>query len=123
MKNIELNTQAGTRKGSGVIRMEGSLTLDHAEAVASCFREAVTKYGPLHLRVKKVEDIDLGFLQLVESLRRHQQERGQDLEVEFELSVEQQRLLKSTGFGYLIESKTVFLVGGKSRANRKEGAA
>lgn len=119
MKSIKLDVQAGRRKGSGVVHMEGNLVLDNAEAMASCFRNAVTKYGPLRLKITSVEDIDLGFLQLLESLRRHQQQRGQGLELEIQLRDEHKALLRNTGFANLTEGEVVTLTGGNDKAKQE----
>lgn len=109
MKSIEIELKSGRSKGRGIIQLGGYLTLDNVEALAGQFREAVSRFQGLRIRLQDVEEVDLGFLQLLETLRVYQSGRGELLELEASLPEGARTLLRNTGFGHLIESRVVTL--------------
>lgn len=102
MKTVELKGSAGKTKGSGVLSLQGNLTLDHVEQVLKFVREAVGKYTDLRVEVREVVGIDLGFLQVLHALHAHQRERGCDLQVQLTVEPEVAALLRNTGFAHWI---------------------
>lgn len=98
MKAAKLKMSDGKTKGSGVLLLQGNLSLDNVEQVAHFFREAVEKYKRLSVELKEVSEIDLGFLQLLWSLENEMHEKGESLEVKMMLPHELEQLLRNTGF-------------------------
>lgn len=98
MKTVKLKMSDGKTKGSGLLSLQGNLSLDNVEQLVHVFREAVQKYKRLSVELKEVSALDLGFLQLLWSLENEMHKKGEELEVKMTLPSELEQLLRNTGF-------------------------
>lgn len=98
MKKVNLAMEKGKRKDSGILVLEGNLTLDCVDEILHFFLEAAEKYRDLDIRVKSAEALDLGFLQLLHSLEARQKEKGAEFHIDMALEKETRQLLLATGF-------------------------
>ncbi len=98
MKEVNLTMEKGKRKGSGILVLEGNLSLDCVDEILHFFTEAAGKYKDLDVRVKSAEALDLGFLQLLHSLEGKQREKGAEFHIDMALEKETRLLLQATGF-------------------------
>ena len=105
MKTAKLKVSAGKSKDSGVLTLQGSLTLDNVDQVVRFFRESVAKYRKLTVELSEVIALDLGFLQLLWCLEHALQERGEKLVVKMSLPEEIEQLLRNTGFSRWLGSQ------------------
>lgn len=100
MKTVKLKMASGKRKGSGVLTLQGNLTLDCVEEILHFFRDAVSRYNHLEVRAADVSSLDLGFLQLLYSLEMEQSKRDFELAVVLRLESDLEQLLRNTGFAH-----------------------
>ncbi len=98
MKTVNLVMEKGRGEDCGVLVLEGALSLDCVGEIQQFLVEAAGRYRDLEVRVRSVESLDLGFLQLLHGLSVRQREKGGTLQVDMALEKEMRQLLGATGF-------------------------
>jgi anti-anti-sigma regulatory factor len=93
-------------KGESKARMtiKKELTIYTVLEIKEYFLEAIEKYNELDIRIKKVENIDLSFIQLIESLKKTGEEYGKALSISAELADETRTLVENSGFDPILRT-------------------
>lgn len=104
MKSVKLKATAGRTAGSGVLNLQGNLTLDCAEEILRFLREGAKKYKDVRLVCTQVAALDLSFLQLLHSYSTYQASRNADFKVELNLEPDLAQLIRTTGLAQWVDS-------------------
>ena len=94
------------KKGEKKARMTISkeLTIYTIQEIRDIFLDAVDKYNELDIRITQVENIDLCFIQLIESLKKTAEEYGKKVFLSAELTDETKNLVENTGFDPILQT-------------------
>jgi ABC-type transporter Mla MlaB component len=107
-QSITLKAQASKAKGKTdevVLLMQGELTLDNATQVKEFFLSTLPKGKQFNVKVSNVDNIDLGFLQLLKRFCWDSQQEQKAVEISMNIADDQAHLLSRAGFGSLITPK------------------
>jgi ABC-type transporter Mla MlaB component len=104
-QSITLKAQASKAKGKTdevVLLMQGDLTLDNAPKVKEFFLNSMSKGKAFNVRISNVDNIDLGFLQLLKRFCWDAQHEQKAVDIAMNISDDQKLLLTRSGFGSVI---------------------
>jgi len=94
--------EEGAEKAEMTIRKE--LTIYTILEIKDNFLEAIEKYNELDVNIKEVDNIDLSFIQLIESLRKTAEAYGKTISVSAELTDETRDLVENIGFDPILQT-------------------
>ncbi len=98
-KTKEKAYQIATSKGSegSKLVLSGDLSLNNIKGIKDDLSAYINKSNNLKIVVKDAVNIDLGFIQLIQSLIWSTLKSNNQVDIEFEVSAEQQKLLINSG--------------------------
>ena len=83
--------------------LSGALQINRAEEIARQLKELLASENDLSLNLSKVKAVDLSFVQLLASFRSSAQKAGKNLNLNFDLDEQDQKLLTDAGFAELFD--------------------
>lgn len=84
--------------------IEKELTIYTALEIKEYFLEALENYNELKIQIKNVENLDLSFIQLIESLRKTAEEYSKKIEISAELTDGTRSMVENSGFDPLLKT-------------------
>ncbi|MDX9768870.1 MAG: hypothetical protein RBT19_00795 [Tenuifilaceae bacterium] len=104
-QSITLKAQASKAKGKSdelVLQMQGELTLDNATKVKEFLLSNMPKGKTFNVKISNVDNIDLGFLQLLKRFCWDAQQEQKGVDITMNISEDQKMLLIRSGFESII---------------------
>jgi ABC-type transporter Mla MlaB component len=98
-KNQEKGYQIATSKGGEglMLTISGDLTLNNISGLKTDLSAHLSKNNNIKIVVKDADNIDLGFIQLIQSFVWTTKKNNNQIDVELNLSPDQQKLLGNSG--------------------------
>jgi len=80
------------------------LTIYTVFEIQEAFMKAIDRYNELDIHIRKVENIDLSFVQLIESLRKTAEEYEKHISISADMADETRTLVENTGFDPILQT-------------------
>jgi ABC-type transporter Mla MlaB component len=98
-KSTEKSYQIVASKGNDYTKLtlSGDLSLNNVKAIKDDLEAYLNKSEGVKVLVKDVDNIDLGFIQLIQSFAWTLLKSNKQTDIEMELSPDQQKLLNNAG--------------------------
>lgn len=84
--------------------VEKELTIYTVLEIKENFTEAIRRFNELDIQIRNVENIDLSFIQLIESLRKTAEEYEKKIFISAELMNETKTLVDNAGFDPILRT-------------------
>lgn len=84
--------------------IEKELTIYTVLEIKEHFMLALKEFKALNVHIQNVENLDLSFIQLIESLRKTAEEYGRQLTISAELKDETHNLVENAGFDPVLKT-------------------
>jgi anti-anti-sigma regulatory factor len=84
--------------------IEKELTIYTVLEIKEHFMEALNEYNEINIQIKNVENLDLSFIQLIESLRKTAEEYEKEISIAAELTDETRTLVDNAGFDPVLKT-------------------
>lgn len=98
-KNQEKSYQIAFSKGNdgSKLTLSGDLSLNSIKGIKADLSAYLNKHNTLKVLVKNADNIDLGFIQLIQSFAWTNLKSNNQVDIEFALNPDQQKLLSNSG--------------------------
>lgn len=103
-KYVSITPFGNKRERKARMTIEKELTIYTALEIKEYFLNALEKFDEIKVQIKDVENIDLSFIQLIESLRKTAEEYDKKLEISAELQDGTRSLVENSGFDPLLKT-------------------
>ncbi len=103
-KHVTITPFGNEEENKARMTIRKELTIYTVLEIKDNFLNAIEKYDELDVHIQKVENIDLSFIQLIESLRKTAEEYGKTISVSAELTDETRDLVENTGFDPILQT-------------------
>jgi ABC-type transporter Mla MlaB component len=107
-QNITLKSQPSKGKGKNdeiILIIQGELTVDNSRRIKDFFLNALKEGKKYLVKVNNVDNIDLGFIQLLQRFQWDAMHVKKEVEVSISVSEEFQTLLSRAGFNSIMTLK------------------
>lgn len=103
-KYVSITPFGDEKERKARMTIEKELTIYTALEIKEYFLNALEKFDEIKVQIKDVENIDLSFLQLIESLRKTAEEYEKKVEISAELQNGTRSLVENSGFDPLLKT-------------------
>jgi len=103
-KYVSITPYGDEKEKKARMTIEKELTIYTALEIKEYFLEAVEKFNEIKIQIKDVENIDLSFIQLIESLRKTAEEYNKKINISAELKDGTRELVENSGFDPLLRT-------------------
>ncbi|HKL38524.1 MAG TPA: STAS domain-containing protein [Bacteroidales bacterium] len=103
-KHVTITPYGNQKENKARMVVEKELTIYTVLEIKENFLDAINQYNELDVQIKNVENIDLSFIQLIESLRKTAEEYDKKISISAELVDETQTLVDNAGFDPILRT-------------------
>lgn len=103
-KYVSITPFGDEKERKARMTIEKELTIYTALEIKEYFLNALEKFDEIKVQIKDVENIDLSFLQLIESLRKTAEEYEKKVEISAQLQNGTRSLVENSGFDPLLKT-------------------
>jgi len=103
-KHVNITPVGSKSEKKARMTIERELTIYTALEIKEYFMQAIEDYDQLKIQIKDVENLDLSFIQLIESLRKTAEEYEKKIEISAELSDGTRSLVENSGFDPILKT-------------------
>lgn len=97
-ENISINPSKKKGDKSVKIILQKELTIFTIEELKTKIVDVLKKYDEIQIQISNVENIDLSFLQLIDSLKKSAHKKNKKVEMNVELPENLEELMSNAGF-------------------------
>lgn len=97
-----IRQQSTQGKEADKLEFEGALIIQSIKQIKQDIEQKINKTKPLHIRVSKIIQLDLSFLQLLLALKKDYDNLGLSIHIQMELEQDLQQLMQISGLYQLI---------------------
>ncbi|HKL38118.1 MAG TPA: STAS domain-containing protein [Bacteroidales bacterium] len=103
-KHVTITPYGKKSENKAQMVVEKELTIYTVLEIKENFLEAIQQFDELAIQIKNVENIDLSFIQLIESLRKTAEEYDKQISISAELMDETRSLVDNAGFDPILRT-------------------
>ena len=103
-KHVTIIPSGSKSENKARMIVEKELTIYTVLEIKENFIEAIGQYDALDIQIRNVENLDLSFIQLIESLRKTAEEYGKKITISAELVNETRSLVENSGFDPILRT-------------------
>jgi anti-anti-sigma regulatory factor len=103
-KHVTITPSGKKGEKKAKMTVEKELTIYTVLEIRESFMEAIEKYNELDVSIREVENLDLSFIQLIESLKKTAEEYQKKISISAELADETRKLVENTGFDPILRT-------------------
>ena len=103
-KHVTIIPSGNQKENKARMVVEKELTIYTVLEIKENFIEALGQYDHLDIQIRNVENIDLSFIQLIESLRKTAEEYEKEISISAELRNETRNLVENGGFDPILRT-------------------
>jgi anti-anti-sigma regulatory factor len=103
-KYVSITPYGNKKEKKARMTIEKELTIYTALEIKEYFLDALEQYDEIKVQIKDVENIDLSFIQLIESLRKTAEEYEKTVDISAELQDGTRSLVENSGFDPLLRT-------------------
>ena len=103
-KHVTITPYGKKSENKAQMVVEKELTIYTVLEIKENFLEAIDHFDALDIQIKNVENIDLSFIQLIESLRKTAEEYDKQISISAELIDETKALVNNAGFDPILRT-------------------
>lgn len=103
-KHVKINPIGKKADKKARMTIEKELTIYTVLEIKEQFMLALKEFNELSVHIQKVENIDLSFIQLIESLRKTAEEYDKKINISAELTDETHNLVENAGFDPVLKT-------------------
>jgi len=103
-KNVTITPVGKQADKKAKMTIEKELTIYTVLEIKEHFMEALNEFNEIDVRIQNVENLDLSFIQLIESLRKTAEEYDKKVTISAELNDETSTLVDNAGFDPVLKT-------------------
>ena len=103
-KHVSITPTGKKAENKARMTIKKELTIYTVLEIKEHFMEALNEFEEIEIQIKNVENLDLSFIQLIESLRKTAEEYDKQISISAELSDETHTLVYNAGFDPLLKT-------------------